>query len=191
MRLRLKQRYRKMMLFFIKLFRQEGSPECIARGAALGLLAAFLVPIGTHTIMILLLGFIFRCNKITAMGVTFTVSNEITIPIIYPLQCIMGSYIINDPLSLIEVRELLSELYNDFNWTTFCNLGREIGIPFVIGGAILSVLTMPFGYIAALKVARNFKARHEEKVRRRKELAAAASAAVAAAVVTAVPEAKD
>jgi len=168
------------MLFFIKLFRQEGSPECIARGAALGLLAAFLIPIGTHTVMILALGFLFRCNKITAMGVTFTISNEITIPVIYPLQCLMGSYILQDPLSLLEVRELLSELYNDFTWGTCWMVAKEIGIPFVIGGGIMAGITMPIGYVMALSFARKLKARHEAKMQRRKELAEAAAAAAAA-----------
>lgn len=171
MRLRLKQRWKKCVIYFIKLFRQESSPECIARGAALGLLAALLIPIGLHTVTILLLAFIFRCNKITAFGVTFAFSNEFTIPIIYPLQCLMGSYILCDPLSIVEVKKILAGLYNDVSIHELVTVGRELGIPYLIGGFILSALAMPPGYVFALKYARKMQERHREKMRKRLESA--------------------
>lgn len=167
MRLRLKQRWKKCVIYFIKLFRQEGSPECIARGAALGLLAALLIPIGLHTVTILLLAFIFRCNKITAFGVTFAFSNEFTIPIIYPLQCMLGGYILCDPLSWIEVKMVLGRLYNNVSMEELVNAGRMLGIPYLVGGAILSALAMPPGYIVALRFARRMKASHAEKMQKR------------------------
>jgi uncharacterized protein (DUF2062 family) len=174
MRLRLKQRWKKCIIYFIKLFRQEGSPECIARGAALGLLAALLIPIGLHTVTILLLAFIFRCNKITAFGVTFAFSNEFTIPIIYPLQCMLGGYILCDPLTLAEVKTVLSNLYNNVSMDELVNAGRELGIPYLIGGAILSALAMPPGYIIALRFARKMKAGHAEKMQKRLDASIAA-----------------
>ena len=167
MRLRLKQRWKKCIIYFIKLFRQESSPECIARGAALGLLAALLIPIGLHTVTILLLAFIFRCNKITAFGVTFALSNEFTIPIIYPLQCMLGGYILCDPLSMAEVKTVLSDLYNNVSVEELVNAGQELGIPYLIGGAILSAIAIPPGYITALRFARKMKARHAEKMQKR------------------------
>jgi len=167
MRLRLKQRWKKCVIYFIKLFRQESSPECIARGAALGLLAALLIPIGLHTVTILLLAFIFRCNKITAFGVTFAFSNEFTIPIIYPLQCMLGGYILCDPLTMAEVKTVLSALYKDVSLEQLVNTGRELGIPYVVGGAILSAIAIPPGYILALRFARKMKASHAEKMQKR------------------------
>ncbi len=174
MRLKLKQRWKKCVIYFIKLFRQESSPECIARGAALGLLAALLIPIGLHTITILLLAFIFRCNKITAFGVTFAFSNEFTIPIIYPVQCLMGSYILCDPLTLAEVKSVLSKLYNDVSVEQLVNVGKVLGVPYLIGGFILSALAMPPGYMLALKYARKMQERHREKMRKRLESASVA-----------------
>lgn len=161
MKLRLRLRFKKCKVFCIKLFHQEGSPESIARGAALGLLAAFLIPIGMHTIAILLLGFMFRCNKITAMGVTFLISNEITIPIIYPLQCIMGSYVIMDPLTYQEVKTMIAELCRNFSWKELWNLSKEVGIPYLIGGAIISALTMPPGYYISLSFVNRIRQRRE------------------------------
>jgi hypothetical protein len=174
MRFRLKQRWKKCVIYFIKLFRQESSPECIARGAALGLLAALLIPIGLHTVTILLLAFIFRCNKITAFGVTFAFSNEFTIPVIYPLQCMLGAYILCDPLSLAEVKTVLSDLYNDVSMDELVNAGRALGIPYLIGGGILSAIAIPPGYIIALRFARKLKARHVEKMQKRLEASIAA-----------------
>jgi uncharacterized protein (DUF2062 family) len=167
MRLKLKQRYKKCVIWFIKLFRQESSAECIARGAALGLLAALLIPIGLHTVTILLLGFMFRCNKITAMGVTFAFSNEFTIPIIYPLQCLMGSYIIGDPLTLLEAKNMLSGLLDGVTMAELAVFWEEIAIPYLIGGAILSAIAMPPGYYFALMITRKFKKKHAEKMLRR------------------------
>jgi len=174
MRLRLKQRWKKCVIYFIKLFRQESSPECIARGAALGLLAALLIPIGLHTVSILLLAFIFRCNKITAFGVTFALSNEFTIPIIYPLQCMLGGYILCDPLTMAEVKTVLSDFYNNVSMAELVNAGRELGIPYVVGGAVLSSIAIPPGYIFALRFARRMKAKHAEKMQKRLDASIAA-----------------
>jgi uncharacterized protein (DUF2062 family) len=176
MKLKLKQRYKKCLIWFIKLFRQESSAECIARGAALGLLAALLIPIGLHTVTILLLGFMFRCNKITAMGVTFALSNEITIPIIYPLQCLMGSYILGDPLTLLEAKNMLTGLFDGVTMAELLVFWNEIAIPYLIGGAILSIIAMPPGYYLALVVTRKFKQAHAEKMLKRQATKIAVSA---------------
>ena len=174
----------KTRLYFIKLFRQEGTPECIARGAALGLFAAFLVPIGLHTVILLLLGFLFRANKITAMGVTFMISNEFTIPFIYTTQCIIGSYVIMDPLTLHDVTRMLAEFYADFSWSSLdrswahlIRIGKEVGLPFFAGGAVIAAITMPPGYFMALSAANKLRARREQRKLLKEQKKQAAQAA--------------
>ncbi len=159
----------KLKSYVLNLFHQEGTPECIARGAALGLLAAFMIPIGLHTISILLLGFVFRCNKITAMGVTFLIANELTVAFIYPLQCIIGSYVMMEPLGLHEVKNIFMGLYHDFRWRDLMMVGREIGVPFLAGGAIISALTIPPGYYMVLGLVNRTRARIAARRQRRQK----------------------
>jgi uncharacterized protein (DUF2062 family) len=173
MKLSFKGRYKKAYLWFIRLLKKENNPECVARGVALGLFAAFMVPIGTHTVTILLLGFLFRCNKIVAMSVTFLISNEITIPFIYPAQCILGGYLMADPLSFEELKGMFIDLCTDFSFDDLFALCKEVGVPYLVGGALFSALSMPPAYLFSLSLARKLKARHEEKLRRRQTAAAA------------------
>jgi len=169
----MKRYWQKTIIYCRKLFRQEGSPESIARGAALGLLAAFLIPIGLHTVSILLFGFIFRCNKITAMGITFLISNEITIPLIYPLQCLLGSYVILDALSLHHIKTMLVTLFAEFSWAELVSAARDIGVPYLVGGSIVSCIIVPPGYYLVLGGVRKMRARREARRRRQAIIAAA------------------
>lgn len=58
--------------YYLKVMRNSGSPEYIARGAALGIFIGFAVPIGFQIAAAVPLAFMLKGAKIPAVVLTFT-----------------------------------------------------------------------------------------------------------------------
>lgn len=77
---------------YVNMLREQGKPEVIAGGVALGTFFGFVVPPGIQ--MIVSIGFapILRVNPVAAALGTW-ISNPLTMPFIYPLAMTLGAYI--------------------------------------------------------------------------------------------------
>lgn len=66
----------------LKLLRQANSPHYVARGAALGIVVSFFPILGTHTLLIAMLGYLFSASFVAAM-LTSMLANPWTLPFMW------------------------------------------------------------------------------------------------------------
>ena len=157
-------RKNKLYTLYLKIVRAEGSPECIARGVAVGLTIGLVLPIGTQTLPALALAFLLKANKVLSW--TFTcVSNPASVFILYPFQCWVGSYLVFKPLSLdsfssrfsaLAEASTLSETFRELG-----ALGADVMIPFFAGGVFFAVICAPLGYVVSRRLVLAYHRRKE------------------------------
>ncbi len=153
---------RVIRFLYLKIMRQQGKPETVAGGVALGAFLGFVVPPGMQTVVAFGLAPLMRCNPIAAACAVW-VSNPLTMPIIYPLGLTLGSWITGLPIRHAVPTD------DERIWafiTDFSRYGRSIimlvtGLTFM--GAIASVISY---YVTKVFVIEYRKRIHERRLRR-------------------------
>lgn len=147
----------RLLKLYLKLVRNPGTPESVGRGVAAGLFVSFLLPAG-HMLLAFPLAMLVRGARGAALLATWVV-NPITIPLIYPAQCYVGSFIIGDLLSFPEIRQLLSDVMAAPSWSSVCELGGELIASFFAGGLILGIAAAVIGYFLTTGMVRRYRTR--------------------------------
>ncbi len=139
----------------------RGSPESIARGAALGLFIGFFVVISVQTPIAVALAFLFRAQRLAAVAFTF-VTNPFTVFVIYPVQCMFGGKLLGYELNVQVVESKLKSV--DLSWhgllessSLIGKLGVEIVTSFMVGGAIFGIVSAAIGYPIVLFTVRKLQ----------------------------------
>ncbi|MDD3117681.1 MAG: DUF2062 domain-containing protein [Victivallales bacterium] len=153
---------KRLLVYALKLAKQSGTPECVAKGVALGLFIGLLVPMGGQILIVLPLAFWLKANKITACAFTM-VTNHFTVLFLYPFQCVLGSYIIASPLTYKRVEQLFIDFFKSPSWHELILMGDEIIIPFFVGGALLAVTSSVIGYFTSLRLVRTLRNRKAKR----------------------------
>jgi uncharacterized protein (DUF2062 family) len=112
---------------------------------ALGFFVGCFVPPGLHTIVVLILAFLFRTDKILAFAATWRL-NPYTAPVLYPFFCFIGSHLIGVDLSFKHVDKEVVYVLHNFTWHNIIHLGREFAVSFFIGGFICGTVSALIGY---------------------------------------------
>ncbi len=145
---------------YLKLVRNQEPPEYTARGVALGLFIGFIVPMGLQIVVVVPLAFLLRTSKVMAIAFTF-VTNHLTVFILYPLQCFIGSYLLFHPLTYAEVSGKMHNLIHCSEWREALRemgqLGLEIGAAFFAGGALLGGIAAGLGYFLTLRLIAGYR----------------------------------
>ncbi len=154
-------------ILYLRMMRSSGAPEYTARGVALGLFVGFLVPIGLQLAVVIPLAFLFKASKVMAAAFTF-VTNHLTVILIYPLQCYIGSYLIFNPLTYAEVSGKLKEMLSCESWsgvlTELSRLGIELAMAFFAGGLLFAVVFGAIGYVVSLQLIVRYRERRARKL---------------------------
>lgn len=162
---------KKFLYYMVKLARQSGSPEVVARGVFIGLFIGLLIPFGMQIMIALPLAFAFRANKVTAVAFTL-ITNPWSIVFIYPFQCYIGSHIIANPLSYQRLKDIFgsfikkisgSEMSMTDSYSELISLGMEIVVPFFVGGFILGITAALIGYFSSLSLVKRIRDRKEKR----------------------------
>lgn len=149
---------------YFKLVKQQGPPDSIARGVAIGLFVGFLVPIGIQMALALALAYIFQAKKIPAMACTW-VTNYLTVPFLYPVQCYVGSVLLGSKISFSYIESIFKDFFKDPSASGLLNLGVGILVPFLVGGALFGVVSAFFGYFAAYGMITQYRQRSDKRLR--------------------------
>ncbi|WP_372808158.1 DUF2062 domain-containing protein [Pontiella sp.] len=157
---------KKLRQSYLRMMRNQGSPESIGRGAAIGLFTAFSIPFALQMMIAFPLALVFKAAKVPALLFTW-VTNPVTIPLIYPLQCYVGSYLIGRPISYGFIHEALLSLIEAPSFRLLMGLGAEIFLSFFAGGLFFGILTGFFGYLGMVSLVRNYRRR--KALRRKKQ----------------------
>jgi uncharacterized protein (DUF2062 family) len=137
--------------------RHPGSPESIGRGVSAGIFSAFIVPAG-HMLLAFPLAMLVRGARGAAVLATWIV-NPLTIPVVYPVQCYLGSFIIGKPLSYALIKELVLDVHHNPSMQTAGALGGELIFSFFAGGLLLGSLLAVIGYFCTIEMVQ----RHRER----------------------------
>ena len=156
---------------YLKIVKAEGTPECIARGVAVGLTVGLILPIGFQTLPALALAFLLKANKVLSW--TFTcVSNPASVFILYPIQCWVGSYIVFRPLSLNSFSSRFSSLTEASSlsetFRALGELGADVMIPFFAGGVFFALVSAPIGYVVSRRLVLAYL-RRKERLRQKRQ----------------------
>ena len=145
--------------YYWKVIRNSGSPEYIARGAAVGIFVGFFIPMGFQIVAAIPLAFLFRGAKIPAVVLTF-ISNYVTSLVIYPVQCYVGSYLIFNPLHWADLVEKMKNLLEQQTLDSLTALGVQVVLSFFAGGLLFGVLAaIPVYWVTYRLVVRYRKRR--------------------------------
>jgi len=174
---------------YVKLVKQAGTPDYIARGVAIGLMVGMVIPFGLQIPVAIALAFLLKAAKIPAFACTW-VTNHITIFFIYPVQCWIGSYLIGNPLSFEVIEEKLKVITHGPSWTSelfdgkiimafetlfkqfitsFEALGGQIVASFFVGGFLFGTILAVPGYFLSLYWVKQYRKLKEKKLKKRRE----------------------
>ena len=151
---------------YLRMMKHHGSPESIGRGAATGLAVAFVIPFSLQMLVAFPLAMLLKAAKLPALLFTW-VTNPITIPFLYPLQCYVGSYIIGRPLSYGSLQETSKSLIETPTFAKLLGLGIDIVLSFFAGGLLFGSASALIGYVIMVKSVRSYRKRKEQREARR------------------------
>jgi len=157
---------RKLRVLYIRLVKQTGTPESVARGVAIGFFVGLLIPMGGQIILAVALAFLFRANKIMAMACTW-ISNPWTAVLIYPFQCYIGSKAIGGDLTIHSLETTIKAFLAEPSFRAFMDLGQDIVVPFFLGGAMLAIPTAIVTYYATYGMIASHRKRAAAKLAKR------------------------
>jgi len=153
---------KRLMVYVLKLAKLSGTPECIAKGVGMGLFIGLFIPMGAQLLIVFPLAIWFKANKIAACSFTM-ITNHFTILFIYPFQCVLGSYIIADPLTYERAKQPFMAFFHSPSLRELTLLGKEIVVPFFVGGAFLGAIFSVSGYFGALYLVRTIRNRKAKR----------------------------
>jgi len=150
MRSVLKKIRRLTIRYYVKIVKEKADPEYIARGWAIGMFYGCLIHFGFQLILSIPTSFLLKGSKVGAsLGTLLT--NPVSIWVIYPVQCYVGSRLLNGNLNFNAVSISMAKIMNpELHWyeayQTLFNLGWHLVASFFIGGFILTGIMTPLTY---------------------------------------------
>ena len=135
----LKKRFR---IFYERFISLQGEPAQVAAGLAIGVFVGVTPAIPFHTVIIVLVGLLFRQNITAAYLGSWIISNPLTIPLFYISQYELGRFLLGMEHCRFE--------FADYSLSAIAALGWQILLPLLTGG----ILMAPFFAIPAYYVTR-------------------------------------
>jgi uncharacterized protein (DUF2062 family) len=148
--------------YFIRLKRLRGTPQSLARGAAIGAAIAITPTLPLHTIMIIPTTLILRVSTIAAMITGAIISNPLTFVPQYWLAWWIGNLIFPDRLSWSRLKTVLHTLLEEGlidSLHTLSKLSADALLVLSAGGIILAII---FGF-STYFIAFNFFLKIQQK----------------------------
>ncbi|MEI6056733.1 MAG: DUF2062 domain-containing protein [Lentisphaerota bacterium] len=137
---------RLLKTFYIRIIRSKHSIHSIALAVAVGVFVGCFVPPGLHTVVVLLLAFLLKVDKILSFAATW-IANPYTMTFMYPAFCYLGSRFIYPSLTFKHIEHILILSIKNSSWDSFKFIGEEIFFSFLIGGFIAGIVLGSIGYI--------------------------------------------
>jgi len=159
---------RKLLCLYAKIVRDDGSPDYIARGWAIGMFIGCVVPMSCQLMISIPLSFVLRGSKIGAALGTF-ITNPFTVLFIFPAQCWVGNKIIGGDLTWKATEQAALGLIK-LDLSGFFHLGWDLIASFFIGGFLMALILTPVTYFTVYRLVGRYrrikealKAKHRAK----------------------------
>ena len=133
---------RKMREMLSRIKHLNGDPHHVGMGMAIGVFVGVTPTIPLHTVLALLMAFIFRASKPAAMiGVWF--SNPVTIPFFYIGSYKIGAFILGHSMPFDMKYDSIIEL---------TKVGLDVTLAMLLGGVILGIVPGIASYFITRKI---------------------------------------
>lgn len=147
-----RSRSRQLRYLCWRLIRLRESPECIARGLALGVFAGFFPLLGLQTLVGLGLATVFRGHKLTAVLGTWA-SNPFTYVPIFALNFKVGRWLLNCQEDFVldsvdSIGELTAE-------------GIQLVGPLLLGCAVMGLIAGAIAYFLGVSLIKRWRSRRQ------------------------------
>jgi len=140
----------------LKIVRHPGTPHSIGCGVAIGCFTAFFIPFSFQLPFAFALAVRLRAARIAALLLTW-ISNPLTIPFIYPVQCYAGAKLIRIPLSFAMVKTQLATFAQTPSLKLLNTLGSELLLSFFVGGLLFGSAVAIIGYFSTVHCVRCYR----------------------------------
>jgi uncharacterized protein (DUF2062 family) len=158
------------------LIRLRGSPQAIARGAAIGLVVSFTPTIGFQTLIVLGVATLLNANRPVSIVPTW-LTNPVTIPPVYAFTYYLGSFFWPgpEPATVTHAMHAAAKDLESLDFLAiraqlgvFLDLGLDVFIPMWIGGLIVGAAAAAIAYPLTLRtVVRLRERRRRRRAKRR------------------------
>lgn len=158
---------------YAKIVRDNGTPDYIARGWALGMFVGCVVPVFCQLVISVPLSFLFRGSKIGAVLATF-ITTPPTAVFIYPVQIWVGNKLIHGDLSVDSADKLLKVFNDDAlgfaeKFAAFGELGWDLVAAFFAGGIAWALIMTPLTYFGVRYLVVRYRKMREKLFGKRKK----------------------
>ena len=164
--------------FLTWLLRLRGSPQAIARGAAIGMIVAFTPTPGFQILLALALATLFTANRPVAIVPTL-LTNPVTTAPVYAFTYYVGSYLWPGPEVATVARALrdaaaqlasLDFLALRAQLDVFLALGVDVFVAMWIGGLVVGSIAAAITYPITLRTVETLRARRSKRRKKRRNL---------------------
>jgi uncharacterized protein (DUF2062 family) len=146
---KLKYRLRK---WYRQLISLKGEPRLIAAGFAIGIFVGVTPTIPFHTVLIIILCFIFKKNVTAGYLGSWLISNPLTIPFLYVTQYRLGGFLLDKPpCQAITLEHSLPDLIQR---------GGDLLLPLLTGGLIMAPFIALPAYFISYQTIKNARRHH-------------------------------
>ena len=153
---------RRWLRYYAMVVKGNDSPQYVAKGWAIGMFYGCLIPIGLQLILSSPTSFMLKGSKIGATLGTM-ITNPVTIFFIYPLQCMVGNFVMGSPIQQETIKSAMHNFANNQTWGTLLSLGGDLIIAFFIGGVILTGIMTPLTYFIVLTMVKRYRAYKDKR----------------------------
>jgi uncharacterized protein (DUF2062 family) len=152
----------------------DDSPHRIALGFALGILVAFMPPLGFHMLLVAMFAFMFKANKFVALSAVW-ISNPFTFLFIYYPNYIVGSAVLG-PFGLGHTSEVtdasvifnetlsfgnfITSFYTPQFWSSLASFIVQTGFAMFIGGLLIGGMFALAAYLATVRFITWYRLHH-------------------------------
>jgi uncharacterized protein (DUF2062 family) len=157
---------KKIRYFYVRFLRQSGSPDEMARSAAVGLFVGFAFPIGIQIPLAIIFAYLFKARKILSCIFTLP-TNAYTVIFIYPVQCWIGGKLCGISISFRELKGIFTTKDGGLFGEGLFELGKEIAITFFAGGLLFAIITATAGYFIVYGIITNHRRKVQNKLNKK------------------------
>jgi uncharacterized protein len=131
----------------------NGDPHEVALGMAIGIFIGVTPTIPLHTVLAVLLAFVFRCSKAAAM-IGVWISNPVTIPVFYLGSYKVGAFILGNSMPFDLKYDSIVEL---------AKVGLDVTLAMLLGGVVIGVPPAVAFYYITKRLATHYRLKKEWK----------------------------
>jgi len=147
---------RPIKYYYLKIKRHRGTPQSLAGGIALGVFIGLTPTLPFHTFLIIAICFFTRTSAVTAIAVSWFVSNPLTFFPIYYFAAQVGNRLTPYSLQMSTVASIIEQFQMGHGFSEVLailfNAGSEAVIVLLVGGFIIAAPIGILSYYLSLAV---------------------------------------